>query len=388
MSEYIFTSESVAEGHPDKMSDQVSDAILDAILQQDRHARVACETLFKTGLALIAGEITTTAQIDYDAVVRQTIKEIGYDSSDKGFDYQTCSVMTALGVQSPDITQGVDRQRPEDQGAGDQGIMFGYATNETDVLMPAALYYSHLLVEKQAEVRKNGTLPWLRPDAKSQVSLHYVDNKPQSIDAVVLSSQHSDDISLKSLQEAIMEEIIIPVLKPTGLLNDKTKYHINPTGHFVIGGPMGDAGLTGRKIIVDTYGGSARHGGGAFSGKDPSKVDRSAAYAGRYVAKNIVAAGLAERCEVQLSYAIGVAEPTSIMVETFGTGKISDENITKLIREHFDLRPYGILKMLDLLNADKIKYRKTASYGHFGRENLGFTWENTDKAEMLKDVIK
>ena len=388
MSEYIFTSESVAEGHPDKMSDQVSDAILDAILQQDRHARVACETLFKTGLALIAGEITTTAQIDYDAVVRQTIKEIGYDSSDKGFDYQTCSVMTALGVQSPDITQGVDRQRPEDQGAGDQGIMFGYATNETDVLMPAALYYSHLLVEKQAEVRKNGTLPWLRPDAKSQVSLHYVDNKPQSIDAVVLSSQHSDDISLKSLQEAIMEEIIMPVLKPTGLLNDKTKYHINPTGHFVIGGPMGDAGLTGRKIIVDTYGGSARHGGGAFSGKDPSKVDRSAAYAGRYVAKNIVAAGLAERCEVQLSYAIGVADPTSIMVETFGTGKISDENITKLIREHFDLRPYGILKMLDLLNADKIKYRKTASYGHFGRENLGFTWENTDKAEMLKDVIK
>ena len=388
MSEYIFTSESVAEGHPDKMSDQVSDAILDAILQQDRHARVACETLFKTGLALIAGEITTTAQIDYDAVVRQTIKEIGYDSSDKGFDYKTCSVMTALGVQSPDITQGVDRQRPEDQGAGDQGIMFGYATNETDVLMPAALYYSHLLVEKQAEVRKNGTLPWLRPDAKSQVSLHYVDDKPQSIDAVVLSSQHSDDISLKSLQEAIMEEIIIPVLKPTGLLNDKTKYHINPTGHFVIGGPMGDAGLTGRKIIVDTYGGSARHGGGAFSGKDPSKVDRSAAYAGRYVAKNIVAAGLAERCEVQLSYAIGVAEPTSIMVETFGTGKISDENITKLIREHFDLRPYGILKMLDLLNADKIKYRKTASYGHFGRENLGFTWENTDKAEMLKDVIK
>ena len=388
MSEYIFTSESVAEGHPDKMSDQVSDAILDAILQQDRHARVACETLFKTGLALIAGEITTTAQIDYDAVVRQTIKEIGYDSSDKGFDYQTCSVMTALGVQSPDITQGVDRQRPEDQGAGDQGIMFGYATNETDVLMPAALYYSHLLVEKQAEVRKNGKLPWLRPDAKSQVSLHYVDDKPQSIDAVVLSSQHSDDISLKSLQEAIMEEIIMPVLKPTGLLNDKTKYHINPTGHFVIGGPMGDAGLTGRKIIVDTYGGSARHGGGAFSGKDPSKVDRSAAYAGRYVAKNIVAAGLAERCEVQLSYAIGVAEPTSIMVETFGTGKISDENITKLIREHFDLRPYGILKMLDLLNADKIKYRKTASYGHFGRENLGFTWENTDKAEMLKDVIK
>ena len=388
MSEYIFTSESVAEGHPDKMSDQVSDAILDAILQQDRHARVACETLFKTGLALIAGEITTTAQIDYDAVVRQTIKEIGYDSSDKGFDYQTCSVMTALGVQSPDITQGVDRQRPEDQGAGDQGIMFGYATNETDVLMPAALYYSHLLVEKQAEVRKNGKLPWLRPDAKSQVSLHYVDDKPQSIDAVVLSSQHSDDISLKSLQEAIMEEIIIPVLKPTGLLNDKTKYHINPTGHFVIGGPMGDAGLTGRKIIVDTYGGSARHGGGAFSGKDPSKVDRSAAYAGRYVAKNIVAAGLAERCEVQLSYAIGVADPTSIMVETFGTGKISDENITKLIREHFDLRPYGILKMLDLLNADKIKYRKTASYGHFGRENLGFTWENTDKAEMLKDVIK
>jgi S-adenosylmethionine synthetase len=382
--DYLFTSESVSEGHPDKMSDQVSDAVLDAILAEDSHARVACETVFKTGLCMLAGEITTTAKPDYEQIVRQTINEIGYDHSDKGFDGNTCAAIVALGVQSPDINQGVDRSRPEDQGAGDQGIMFGYATNETDVLMPAAIQYAHRLVERQSEVRNNGTLPLLRPDAKSQVSLRYVDGKPVSIDAVVLSTQHSADFAGETLREAIMEEVIKPILEPTGLLNADTKYHINPTGNFVIGGPMGDAGLTGRKIIVDTYGGAARHGGGAFSGKDPSKVDRSAAYAGRYVAKNIVAAGLAERCEIQVSYAIGVAEPTSIMIDTFGTGKISDEKITELVREHFDLRPYGILKMLDLLNAEQIKYRKTAAYGHFGRENQGFTWENTDKAEALK----
>ncbi|MGD2117055.1 MAG: methionine adenosyltransferase [Chromatiales bacterium] len=383
--EYIFTSESVSEGHPDKMSDQVSDAILDAILSEDKHARVACETLFKTGMALIAGEITTTAKPDYEAVIRQTIKEIGYDSSEMGFDWETCAVMTAIGVQSPDINQGVDRARPEDQGAGDQGLMFGYATNETDVLMPAPITYAHRLVERQAHVRKRGTLSWLRPDAKSQVSFHYQDGKPVSIDAVVLSTQHSPDVSQAALEEGIMEEVIKPVLGDTGWLTKNTRFHINPTGAFVIGGPMGDAGLTGRKIIVDTYGGSARHGGGAFSGKDPSKVDRSAAYAGRYVAKNIVAAGLADKCEIQVSYAIGVAEPTSIMVETFGTGKISDEKITELVDTHFDLRPYGILKMLDLLNSDQIKYRKTAAYGHFGRENEGFTWENIDRAEMLKN---
>ncbi|MCP5230731.1 MAG: methionine adenosyltransferase [Zoogloeaceae bacterium] len=382
--EFLFTSESVAEGHPDKMSDQVSDAILDAILAQDKHARVACETLFKTGLCLIAGEITTTAKVDYEAVMRQTIREIGYDHSDKGFDANTCAAMIALGVQSPDINQGVDRARPEDQGAGDQGLMFGYATNETDVLMPAAIEYAHRLVEMQAEKRKNGILGELRPDAKSQVTLHYKDGKPISIDAVVLSTQHSEYFTGKKLQEAVMEEIIKPVLDPTGLMTKDTAIYINPTGNFVIGGPMGDAGLTGRKIIVDTYGGAARHGGGAFSGKDPSKVDRSAAYAGRYVAKNIVAAGLADRCEIQVSYAIGVAEPTSIMVDTFGTGKISDEEITKLVRAHFDLRPYGITRMLDLLNSDQIKYRKTAAYGHFGRENEGFTWENTDKAEGLR----
>ncbi len=383
-SNYIFTSESVSEGHPDKMSDQVSDAILDAILAEDKHARVACETLFKTGMAMIAGEITTTAKPDYEAIIRQTIKEIGYTSSEMGFDYETCAVMTAIGVQSPDINQGVDRAKPEDQGAGDQGLMFGYATNETEVLMPAPITYAHLLVERQAQARKKGTLPWLRPDAKSQVSFHYQNGKPVSIDAVVLSTQHSPEISLDALQEGVMEEIIKPVLAPTNLLTADTKYHINPTGAFVIGGPMGDAGLTGRKIIVDTYGGAARHGGGAFSGKDPSKVDRSAAYAGRYVAKNIVAAGLADKCEIQVSYAIGVAEPTSIMIDTFGTGKITDERITELVREHFDLRPYGILNMLDLLNSDQIKYRKTASYGHFGRENEGFSWENTDKAEVLK----
>ena len=395
--DFIFTSESVSEGHPDKMADQVSDAVLDAILAEDRHARVACETLFKTGMVMIAGEITTTAKPDYERIMRQTIKEIGYTSSEMGFDWETCAVMTALGVQSPDIAQGVDRSKPEDQGAGDQGLMFGYATNETEMLMPAPIYYAHRLVHRQAEMRKKGVLSWLRPDAKSQVSFHYRDGKPVSIDAVVLSTQHSPDIEHNELQEAIMEHIIKPVL-PSEWLTPQTSYHINPTGAFVIGGPMGDAGLTGRKIIVDTYGGMARHGGGAFSGKDPSKVDRSAAYAGRYVAKNVVAAraaeafaqahaaGLADRCEIQVSYAIGVAQPTSIMIETFGTGKLSDERIVELVRKHFDLRPYGIVKMLDLLNADKIKYQKTAAYGHFGREHEGFTWELTDKAEELRDA--
>jgi S-adenosylmethionine synthetase len=383
MSEHLFTSESVSEGHPDKMADQVSDAVLDAILAEDKHARVACETLVKTGMVLIAGEITTTAKPDFEQLMRQTVKDIGYTSSEMGFDWETCAVMTALGVQSPDINQGVDRAKPEDQGAGDQGLMFGYATNETDVLMPAPVTYAHRLVQRQAEMRRDGVLSWLRPDAKSQVTFRYRDAKPVGIDAVVLSTQHAPDVDHKELEEAVMEHIIKPVL-PSEWLSSTTKYHINPTGAFVIGGPMGDAGLTGRKIIVDTYGGAARHGGGAFSGKDPSKVDRSAAYAARYVAKNIVAAGLAERCEIQVSYAIGVAEPTSIMVETFGTGQISDERITKLVREHFDLRPYGILSMLDLLNAEKIKYRKTAAYGHFGREHEGFTWETTDKAEALR----
>ncbi len=381
--EHLFTSESVSEGHPDKMSDQVSDAILDAILVEDPHARVACETLFKTGMVMIAGEITTTAKPDYERVIRDTIRDIGYTSSEMGFDYETCAVMTALGVQSPDINRGVDRAKPEDQGAGDQGLMFGYATNETDVLMPAPITYAHRLVQRQAEMRRKGTLAWLRPDAKSQVTFRYKDGRPVAIDAVVLSTQHGPNIDHKELEEAIMEHIIKPVL-PSEWLTADTQYHINPTGAFVIGGPMGDAGLTGRKIIVDTYGGAARHGGGAFSGKDPSKVDRSAAYAGRYVAKNIVAAGLAERCEIQVSYAIGVAQPTSIMIETFGTGKISDERITDLVREHFDLRPYGILTMLDLLNTDRIKYLKTAAYGHFGREHEGFTWENTDKVEALR----
>jgi S-adenosylmethionine synthetase len=383
MNEHLFTSESVSEGHPDKMSDQVSDAVLDAVLAEDPHARVACETLFKTGMVMIAGEITTTAKPDYEKIMRDTIKDIGYTSSEMGFDYETCAVMTALGVQSPDINQGVDRAKPEDQGAGDQGLMFGYATNETDVLMPAPITYAHRLVRRQSEMRSKGVLAWLRPDAKSQVTFHYKDNKPVAIDAVVLSTQHAPDIDHNELEEAVMEHIIKPVL-PSEWLTADTQYHINPTGAFVIGGPMGDAGLTGRKIIVDTYGGAARHGGGAFSGKDPSKVDRSAAYAGRYVAKNIVAAGLADRCEIQVSYAIGVANPTSIMVETFGTGKISDDRITDLVREHFDLRPYGILTMLDLLNAEKIKYKKTAAYGHFGREHEGFTWENTDKVEALQ----
>ncbi len=377
---YVFTSESVSEGHPDKMSDQISDAVLDAALAQDPDARVACETLVKTGMVVLAGEITTTASIDYEKLVRDTVNEIGYDHSDKGFDGNTCAVINALGAQSPDIAQGVDRSKPEDQGAGDQGLMFGYATNETDVLMPAPITYSHRLVKKQSEVRKNKQLPWLRPDAKSQVTFEYDNGAPVAVEAVVLSTQHDPDITQKDLQEAVMEEIIKPVL-PEKWLTAETKYHINPTGNFVIGGPVGDCGLTGRKIIVDTYGGMARHGGGAFSGKDPSKVDRSAAYAGRYVAKNIVAAGLAERCEIQISYAIGVAEPTSISIDTFGTGKISDRDIEALVREHFDLRPYGILTMLDL---KRPIYKPSASYGHFGREDSVFTWEQTNKADALR----
>ena len=383
MSNYLFTSESVSAGHPDKMCDQISDAILDAILEQDTNARVACETLVKTGMVMLAGEITTTAVIDEEAIVRETIKEIGYSGSDMGFDYKTCAVLNALGKQSPDINQGVDRDTPEEQGAGDQGLMFGYACKETDVLMPAPITYAHRLVKRQAELMKNGELPWLRPDAKSQVSFHYEDGVPVGVDAVVLSTQHSPDIQLTHLQDAIMDSIIKPILEPTGWLNKDTKYHINPTGQFIIGGPVGDCGLTGRKIIVDTYGGAARHGGGAFSGKDPSKVDRSAAYACRYVAKNIVAAGLAERCEVQVSYAIGVAEPTSILVETFGTGALPAEQLTALVRDHFDLRPYGILQMLDLLHP---MYQETAAYGHFGREGNSFPWEKTDKAEALKDA--
>ena len=384
--DFIFTSESVSEGHPDKMSDQVSDAVLDAILAEDPHAHVACETLFKTGMVIIAGEITTTAKPDYERIIRQTINEIGYTSSEMGFDGGSCAVISAIGVQSPDINQGVNRAKPEDQGAGDQGLMFGYATNETDVLMPAPIQFAHRLVERQADVRKKGILPLLRPDAKSQVSLKYADGRPVAIDAVVLSTQHAAEFAGATLEEAVMDEIIKPILDPTGLLTNETRYHINPTGSFVIGGPMGDAGLTGRKIIVDTYGGAARHGGGAFSGKDPSKVDRSAAYAGRYVAKNIVAAGLADKCEIQVSYAIGVAQPTSIMVETFGTGNVTDERINEMVREHFDLRPYGIVRMLDLLNAEKIKYLKTAAYGHFGRENEGFSWENKDKADELREA--
>jgi len=377
---YLFTSESVSEGHPDKISDQISDALLDAIIAEDPKARVACETMVKTGMVVVAGEITTSAWVDMEEIVREVVLDIGYDESDKGFDGSTCCVLNAIGKQSPDIAQGVDRESEEKQGAGDQGLMFGYACNETNVLMPAPITWSHRLVQRQAEVRKNGTLPWLRPDAKSQVTFNYEGNKPISINAVVLSSQHSPEISLADLREGIMEEIIKPVL-PAELLSADTEYHINPTGRFEIGGPMGDCGLTGRKIIVDTYGGSARHGGGAFSGKDPSKVDRSAAYASRYVAKNIVAAGLAERCEIQVSYAIGVAEPTSISVSTFGTGTISDARMTQLIREHFDLTPYGILTMLDLL---KPIYRQTAAYGHFGREDIDLSWERTDKADALK----
>lgn len=381
-SNYLFTSESVSEGHPDKVADQISDAILDEILRQDPKARVACETLIKTGAAIIAGEITTSAWVDLEDVVRKTITDIGYDSSDVGFDGQTCAVMSLIGKQSSDIAMGVDRETEENQGAGDQGLMFGYASNETDVLMPAPITYAHRLVKRQAHIRKSGELGWLRPDAKSQVTFAYDNGKPVGIDAVVLSTQHSPDISQADLQEAVMEHIIKPVL-PADWLTPKTKIHINPTGQFIIGGPVGDAGLTGRKIIVDTYGGMARHGGGAFSGKDPSKVDRSAAYAGRYVAKNIVAAGLADRCEIQVSYAIGVAEPTSISVETFGTGKISQERLELLVREHFDLRPVGLLKMLDLI---KPIYQPTAAYGHFGREDAGFSWEKTDMADVLRDA--
>jgi len=380
---YLFTSESVSEGHPDKIADQISDAILDAILKQDTSARVACETMIKTGMVIIAGEITTTATVDFEAVVRKTILDIGYSNTDMGFDGATCAVLNAIGKQSPNIAQGVDRDSAESQGAGDQGMMFGYATNETDVLMPAPITYSHRLVRKQAEVRKNGTLSWLRPDAKSQVTFKYKDGQPVAIDAVVLSSQHDSDVSMSDIHDGIREEIIKPVL-PSEWISKDTKFHINPTGRFEIGGPMGDCGLTGRKIIVDTYGGSARHGGGAFSGKDPSKVDRSAAYACRYVAKNIVAAGLADRCEIQVSYAIGVAEPTSISVETFGTGKVSDAQLTTLIRENFDLTPFGIVQMLDLLRPI---YLPTAAYGHFGREDLDLSWEKTDKAEALRGAV-
>lgn len=381
MSEHLFTSESVSAGHPDKMCDQISDAILDAILEQDSGARVACETLVKTGMVILAGEVTTSAIIDQEAVVRKTIKDIGYDSSDIGFDYATCAVLNALGKQSVDINRGVDRGAPDEQGAGDQGMMFGYACRETDTLMPAPITYAHRLVRRQAELLKSGELPWLRPDAKSQVSFRYKDGKPVSVDSIVLSTQHDPDIKLAQLQDAVMDAIIKPVMQSTGWLDKHTQYHINPTGQFIIGGPVGDCGLTGRKIIVDTYGGAARHGGGAFSGKDPSKVDRSAAYACRYVAKNIVAAGLAERCEVQIAYAIGVAQPTSVLVETFGTHSIPVEQLTAMVREHFDLRPYGILKMLDLLRPI---YHKTAAYGHFGREEDGFPWEKTDKAAALK----
>jgi len=382
MSEYsIFTSESVSEGHPDKMADQISDAVLDAIIKDDPHARVAVETMVKTGMAIVAGEVRTSTYVELEDIVRQVILDIGYDSSDKGFDGASCAVLNGIGKQSADIAIGVDEAEDKEMGAGDQGLMFGFATDETDTLMPAPIYYSHRLVERQAELRKNGTLPWLRPDAKSQVTLRYDNGKPVAVDAVVLSTQHAPEIKLADLREAVMEEIIKPVL-PEEWLHKDTLYHVNPTGIFVIGGPMGDGGLTGRKIIVDTYGGMARHGGGAFSGKDPSKVDRSAAYAGRYVAKNIVAAGLASKCEIQVSYAIGVAEPTSISVNTFGTGKISDNAIVDLVREHFDLRPRGIIEMLDLR---KPIYRPTASYGHFGRE--GFSWEKTDKAADLAKAL-
>ena len=379
-----FTSESVSEGHPDKMADQISDAILDAIIAEDKEARVACETMVKTGMVIIAGEITTSAWIDLEELCRGVILDIGYNSSDVGFDGASCAIINAIGKQSPDIAMGVDDSADHEQGAGDQGLMFGYASNETDVLMPAPITYSHLLVKKQAEVRRAGTLDFLRPDAKSQISFKYDENgQPTSIDAVVLSTQHDPSISLDDLRAGVMEEIIKPVL-PDNWLHADTKYHINPTGNFVIGGPVGDCGLTGRKIIVDTYGGMARHGGGAFSGKDPSKVDRSAAYAGRYVAKNIVAAGLADRCEIQISYAIGVAEPTSISINTFGTGKLPDEKIEDLVAEHFDLRPKGLIAMLDL---KRPIYRDTAAYGHFGREEPNFTWEKTDKADALAKAL-
>ena len=376
----LFTSESVSEGHPDKMADQISDAILDSLLEQDQNSRVACETMVKTGMVIVAGEITTEGSVDVESIVREVVSDIGYNHSESGFDSNTCAVLNAIGSQSPDIAIGVDETDDHEQGAGDQGLMFGYASNETDVLMPAPITYSHLLVKRHSQVRKSGSLPWLEPDAKSQITMRYEDDKPAGIDAVVLSTQHRDEISLKDLREAVMEEIIKPIL-PTEWINENTKYFINPTGRFVIGGPHGDCGLTGRKIIVDTYGGMARHGGGAFSGKDPSKVDRSAAYLARYVAKNLVAAGIADRCELQLSYAIGVAEPTSISIETFGTGKISDKQIVELVRNHFELRPKGLIAMLDLLRPI---YRQTAAYGHFGREEADFSWERTDKADALR----
>ena len=377
---FIFTSESVSEGHPDKLCDAVSDAILDAALAGDKHSRVACETLAKTGMIVLAGELTTNSEIDFEKIVRDTVLEIGYDSSDVGFDGATCAVINALGQQSSDIAMGVDRATDEEQGAGDQGLMFGYATNETEDFMPAPISYAHKLVKQQADVRRSRSLPWLRPDAKSQLTFVYEDGRPSRVDAIVLSTQHSPDVSQKELKEGVMEEIIKPVV-PSEWIDARTQIHINPTGHFVIGGPVGDAGLTGRKIIVDTYGGMARHGGGAFSGKDPSKVDRSAAYAGRYVAKNIVAAGLADRCEIQISYAIGVAEPTSISIETFGTNHVDNLMIVDLVREHFDLRPWGIIHGLDLLDAS---YRPTAAYGHFGRNDLDLSWERTDKVDLLR----
>jgi len=378
----FFTSESVSEGHPDKVADQVSDAILDAFLTKEPTARVACETLVKTGMVVVAGEITATVCIDVEEVVRKTIEKIGYNSSDIGFDGKSCAVLVALGKQSHDIAMGVDETPEHEQGAGDQGLMFGYATDETEVLMPAPITYAHRLVSRQAEVRRSGRLAWLRPDAKSQVTVRYLDHQPVGIEAVVLSTQHAPEVDNKTLHEAVMEEIIKPVL-PAEWVDSHTRIYINPTGRFVIGGPVGDCGLTGRKIIVDTYGGMARHGGGAFSGKDPSKVDRSAAYACRYVAKNIVAAGLAKRCEIQVSYAIGVAQPTSIRVDTFGTCVIEEQRLTQLIREHFDLRPRGLIKMLDLLRPI---YSKTAAYGHFGRDEPEFTWETTDKAQLLREA--
>ena len=379
---FIFTSESVSEGHPDKVADQISDAILDAILDQDKHSRVAAETLTNTGLVVLAGEITTSANVDYIKVTRDTLREIGYDNTEYGIDYKGCAVLVAYDKQSPDIAQGVNKAYDDDldQGAGDQGLMFGFACDETPVLMPLPIYLSHRLVERQSQLRRSGELPWLRPDAKSQVTVRYEDGKPDAIDTVVISTQHAPDIDLPQIREAVIELIIKPILPPE-LVKGAIKYLVNPTGRFVVGGPQGDCGLTGRKIIVDTYGGSAPHGGGAFSGKDPSKVDRSAAYAGRYVAKNIVAAGLASRCQIQISYAIGVSKPTSVMVETYGTGKVSDEQITELVLQHFDLRPKGIVNMLDLLRPI---YKKTAAYGHFGREEPEFTWEKTDKAEALR----
>jgi S-adenosylmethionine synthetase len=383
LTDFLFTSESVSEGHPDKVADQISDAIVDAILKQDHHSRIAAETLCNTGLVVLAGEITTSANVDYIQVARETLKEIGYDNTEYGIDYKGCAVLVAYDKQSPDIAQGVNRAYDDglDQGAGDQGLMFGYAVDETPTLMPLPIYLSHRLVERQSMLRKTGQLWWLRPDAKSQVTVRYLDGKPEAIDTVVISTQHAPNIDMEEIREGVIEEIIKPILPPE-LVKGKIKYLVNPTGRFVIGGPQGDCGLTGRKIIVDTYGGSAPHGGGAFSGKDPSKVDRSAAYAGRYVAKNIVAAGLASRCQVQVSYAIGVAQPTSVMIETFGTGKISNEKLTQVVREHFDLRPKGIVNMLDLLRPI---YKQTAAYGHFGRELPDFTWERTDKAAALRE---